>query len=500
MSWLACRAVRSFQRGSFRSLHQHQHQHQRWQQSRQYAALAAAELQFGQPLHETHPHLLKAGEITPGITAVEYYHRRQKLAELLPVNSVAILAAGDVKYRSGSSAVFYDFHQDPDFLYLTGFLEPEALAVIAKKGKSASDVIFHLFVRPKNAADEQWEGARSGVQAALDVFNADEAGDINRVDRELPKLLQGVEKVYTDLPRSFAPRTAFSRYLSGLALRPDDGIAKAISGLTVRPLRPLLNRLRVRKSEAEISLMRSVGKASGRAITRAMRQTWTSEKKLAANLEFNFMEEAMDGVGYVPVVAGGVNALNIHYTRNDCLLETNDLILIDAGAQHGGYITDISRTWPNNGIFAPAQKDLYLAVLSVQRHAVSQCRANANLTLDKIHENAERMLKENLKDLGFDVSGNAMGILFPHHIGHYIGLDVHDSPGFPRTETLERGMCVTIEPGVYVPAHDPSERWPKHFRGMGIRIEDSVCVDSESPFILSTEAVKEVEDIEALRR
>jgi intermediate cleaving peptidase 55 len=211
--------------------------------------------------------------------------------------------------------------------------------------------------------------------------------------------------------------------------------------------------------------------------------------------------------------------------------------LVDAGAQYGGYITDISRTWPNNGVFSPAQRDLYLAVLSAQRHAVSLCRENAEATLDKIHSTAERMLKDSLKDLGFDMSGNvssftyasiagefpsvnlimtvqkALVNLFPHHIGHYIGLDVHDSPGYLRSERLEAGMCITIEPyvplllethhytkpaiditnsGIYVPSHDPSGRWPKHFRGMGIRIEDSVCVDKEAPFVLSTEAVKEV--------
>ena len=173
-----------------------------------------------------------------------------------------------------------------------------------------------------------------------------------------------------------------------------------------------MNQLRVRKSPAEIELMRKVGQASGRAITASMRQKWTGEKPLHSFLEYTFDQNGMDGVGYIPVIAGGTNALNIHYTRNDALIGEDDMILVDAGAQHGGYITDISRTWPNNGVFTAAQRDLYYAVLSVQRHAVSLCRENADTTLDKIHSAAERMLRDNLKDLGFDMSGNVSRIHF----------------------------------------------------------------------------------------
>jgi intermediate cleaving peptidase 55 len=147
------------------------------------------------------------------------------------------------------------------------------------------------------------------------MLTLDQAGDINRIGKELPKLLKGAENIYTDLPRSFAPKTAFSWYLSGLPLHPDDGISKALAGTSVRPLRPLLNQLRVRKTGAEISLMRKVGQASGRAITRAMRRSWTSEKKLVANLEYSFLEQGMDGVGYVPVVASGTVRLILRYNK-----------------------------------------------------------------------------------------------------------------------------------------------------------------------------------------
>ncbi len=186
----------------------------------------------------------------------------------------------------------------------------------------------------------------------------------------------------------------------------------------------------------------------------------------------------------------------IHYVRNDATLPRKSLILVDAGAQHGNYITDITRTFPTSPRFTPAQRDLYTAVLTTQRTCISLCRASSNLSLDKLHTIAETSLKDQLAQLGFDMSGNAMEILFPHHLSHYIGMDVHDTPGMSRKQPLREGMCVTVEPGVYVPN---DARFPEHFRGMGIRIEDSVCVQEEHPFVLTTEAVKEVVDIEALR-
>lgn len=260
-------------------------------------------------------------------------------------------------------------------------------------------------------------------------------------------------------------------------------------GVKVKPLRPLVNELRAIKSEAEIKNMRRAGKHSGRAITDAMRQSFSLEKDLDSFLDYWFKQDGCDGPAYVPVVAGGINANTIHYVSNDNVLKSGDLVLVDAGAEYGGYITDISRTWPVNGKFSPAQRDLYNTVLSVQRNCVSLCRENSGLNLDKLHKIATSTLSEGLKQLGFDMSGSAIDVLFPHHVGHYVGLDVHDSPGFPRNRPFQKGMCVTVEPGVYVP---DDERWPAWARGMGMRIEDSVCVDDEGPYVLTTEAVKEV--------
>ena len=227
-----------------------------------------------------------------------------------------------------------------------------------------------------------------------------------------------------------------------------------------------------------------------------MRQTWTQEKDLAGFMDYRFRTQGCESSAYVPVVAGGTNANIIHYTANNLPLPPSSLCLLDAGGQYGNYITDITRTFPISAAFTSAQRDLYNAVLNTQRTCVSLCRASSSISLDRLHEIAEKSLKDQLQGLGFDISGNAMEILFPHHLSHYIGLDVHDTPGISRKQNLTKGMCVTVEPGVYVP---DGPRWPEAFRGMGIRVEDSVCVDEEHPFVLTTEAVKETVDIEALR-
>lgn len=191
----------------------------------------------------------------------------------------------------------------------------------------------------------------------------------------------------------------------------------------------------------------------------------------------------------------------IHYVHNNAALSQEDMVLVDAGGEYGSYVSDITRTWPVSGKFSGAQRDLYEAVLSVQRACVKLCSEKQGISLDGIHRAAEAGLREEMKSLGFDFGlglGRAGGIstLFPHHVGHYVGLDVHDVPGYGRAIPLRTGHCVTIEPGIYVP---DDERWPKHFRGLAVRIEDSVCVNEDGPIVLTTEGIKEIVDIEAVR-
>ncbi|EXV05686.1 peptidase M24 family protein [Metarhizium robertsii] len=454
---------------------------------RSYSAVAvsAADLKFGQPVYETHPHILKAGELTPGIAAQEYADRRAALADSMSEGGVAVLHAASLQYKSG--AVFHPYRQESNFLWLTGWNEDDAVAVIEKTGPGWGEYSFHMFVKRKDPKEEQWNGYRNGIEAAKDVFNADEAHSIDGVDSLLPDILRSAKLVYADVqPVRDTSKNSLWRFFS----------SKDSTHPARTPLYPVMNKLRVIKSAAEVANMRKAGQISGRAITEAMKHGWAKEKDLHAFLDYQFIVNGCDGPAYIPVIAGGERANCIHYTVNNNTFKDGEFILVDAGGEYGTYITDISRTWPVSGKFSAAQRDLYEAVLKVQRTSVSLCRESARLSLEDIHGITARGLVDQLRSIGFNVSMSNIDQLFPHHVGHYIGLDVHDCPGYSRRETLKRGHCVTIEPGVYVP-HD--ERWPKHFHGMGIRIEDSICVDDDSPFILTTEAVKEVDDIEALR-
>lgn len=398
---------------------------------------------------------------------------------------VAVLHAASVQYKSG--AVFHPYRQESNFFWLTGWNEDQAVAVIEKTGPHMDDYNFRMFVKRKDPKDEQWNGYRNGIDAARDVFNADEAYSIDGVDSLLPGILQSAKLVYADVqPAAESGKNWLWRFFS----------SKESTRPARTPLYPVMNKLRVVKSAAEVANMRKAGQISGRAITEAMRRGWTKEKDLHAFLDYQFATNGCDGPAYIPVIAGGDRANCIHYTVNNSTFSNDEFILVDAGGEYGTYITDISRTWPASGKFTAAQRDLYVAVLKVQRTSVSLCRESAQMSLEEIHGITARGLVDQLRSIGFNVSMGTIDQLFPHHVGHYIGLDVHDCPGYTRRETLRRGHCVTIEPGVYVPYDD---RWPKHFHGMGIRIEDSICVDEDSPFILTTEAVKEVDDIEALR-
>ncbi|KAI5303388.1 hypothetical protein KEM56_007608 [Ascosphaera pollenicola] len=385
--------------------------------------------------------------MTQGITAQEYYDRREKLASKLPKDSIALIPSAETAYKSGS--VFYPFHQNCDFFYLTGFNEPNAVAVIGNTGGPGH--IFHLYCREKNERLEMWEGTRSGAQAAVEVFNADESDDITSFERNPPSIVKSAHSVYTDLSLKKLPQPAASKW------------ERILGPSSLNPLRPLMNELQVLKSNAEIANMRTAGRNSGRAFTEAMKMRFEKERELNTFLEYRFKVNGCDDWAFVPVVAGG--------------------------KEYGHYVTDITRTWPVNGKFSPAQKDLYSAVLDTQRWAITQVHEKANTTLDELHDAAEERLRVSLIDLGFQIKGNGMRTLLPHHLGHHVGLDVHDCPGYSRGYKLKKNQCITIEPGVYVP---DDERWPEHFRGIGIRIEDSVCVGEEDPLVLSTEAVKEI--------
>ncbi|KAI9318368.1 peptidase M24, structural domain-containing protein [Dichotomocladium elegans] len=437
---------------------------------------------FGQPTVYSHPNLLKKGEVTPGLPAAEFEQRRANLMKVLPEGSVVITAGYSTRYMSNN--VFYPFHQNTDFWYLCGFNEPDS-AMILEKNDSARGYKQVMFVPPKSPADELWDGPRSGVEGAKEIFAADEAYDNARFPMFLKDALQAKHVFIDKTEPSILCRDDAKRIID---------FAK--SQRAQKPLSTLIQELRVVKSDKEIAIMKEAGLISSKSFIEAMK--WTkpgfSEAQLWAKLDYECRMRGSSILAYVPVVAGGPNGLSMHYVRNDMMLRDNDLVLVDCGGEYNGYASDITRTWPVNGKFTEPQRKLYQAVLNVNKACIKLCTEEANISLHGIHAVSTRLMKEELAKIGFKSNKwDIERILYPHHVGHYLGLDVHDCHDLDRSRKLKQNMVVTIEPGIYVPYDD---RFPAEYQGIAIRIEDNCVIGKDEPYVLTATAPKEVVDIE----
>ncbi|CAG8460956.1 4941_t:CDS:2 [Paraglomus occultum] len=376
-----------------------------------------------------------------------------------------------------------------------------------------------MFVPPKNQGIEMWDGSRTGVHGAIDVFGADEAMESAKFNIKVRDIVKNYQDIYIDLP----PRTnllsaenvtknfnrargiAFLQSLSWFRKMSDflDRLAlhRYFTGLNdqaneIKPLSRIVQNLRIIKSTSEIKLMRQAGEITGKAFIETMRYTKPGllEHDLYAKIDFECRTRGAEYLAYVPVVAGGPNALTMHYVSNNMPLRNGDMVLMDAGGEYHGYACDITRTWPVNGKFTGPQRELYEVVLKVNRECIKLCTEKHGISLNGIHDLSLKLMNEELAQLGFRLSeGELDRTLYPHHVGHYLGLDVHDTPDLDRSRKLKKGMVVTIEPGLYVPFKN---EYPEQYQGIGIRIEDNVLVGETEPIILSVTAPKEVVDIQ----
>ncbi|KAF9170793.1 hypothetical protein BGX20_008526 [Mortierella sp. AD010] len=412
--------------------------------------------------------------VTPGISASEYELRRTILMQGLPKGSIVISTSHRTRFMTNN--IFYPFHQQTDFYYLCGFNEPDS-ALVLEKNDSPRGYKMTMFVAPKNANIEMWEGARTGIDAAKEIFGADEAIDANLFRYRIVDIASRYENVYFDYP---TPSIFLPMDIAKKLHNKSDSDAMSAS----KSLSPLVQEMRVVKSEAEIKLMRQSGEISGKAFIETMKFTNPDrlEHQIYAKFDYECRMRGSQMMAYVPVVAGGSNALTMHYVNNDQPLKDGDLLLMDAGGEYNGYASDITRTWPVNGKFTQAQKDLYEVVL----HANKECI--------KIHDVSMRLTKEGIAKLGIKPLPNDVDRrLYPHHVGHYLGMDVHDTGDISRSRPLKEGMVITIEPGLYIPR---DSAYPEKYQGIGIRIEDNVVIGKDVPQILSVTAPKEVVDIE----
>lgn len=428
----------------------------------------------------------------------EYARRRAALMARMEPGSIAILPAAPLQLRN--SDVEHTYRQDSDFQYLSGFPEPEAVLVLIP-GRDEGQYI--LFCRDRDPERELWDGRRAGQDGAVRDHGADDAFSIRAIDELLPSLMESRRRVYY----AVGQQDSFDQQVMGWVNRVR---AKVRQGVTAPSefvaLAPLLHPLRLRKSEAELAVMRYAAQVSARAHVRAMQASRAGlyEYHLEAELDYAFRKGGARLPAYGSIVAAGRNACILHYRENDAPLNDGDLVLIDAGCEIDCYASDITRTFPVSGRFTSEQKAIYELVLKANleafRHIAPGKRWN------DAHEATVRVITAGLVELGLlqgevDVliEREAYKPFYMHRAGHWLGMDVHDVGDYKVNgvwRELEPGMCMTVEPGIYI-APDNEQVEPR-WRGIGVRIEDDVVVTASGCEILTGDVPKSVAEIEAL--
>jgi Xaa-Pro aminopeptidase len=438
-----------------------------------------------------------------GIDRREFQQRRQQVMEKIG-NGTAI-------FRSAPMAVMhndveYTYRQDSDFFYLTGFNEPDAVAILAPHHPEHQ---FILFVQPKDPEKETWTGYLHGVEGAKEIFAADEAYSIQELDEKLPQYLEKAERIYYHLGRDKTFNTnVLNHWQKLIATFPRRGTGPT----ALEDTNFILHPLRLLKTAAELDNIRQATAISAQAHNRAREFTKVGhyEYQIQAEIEHTFRLEGGMGPAYPSIVASGANACILHYINNNRQVQENELLLIDAGCSYNYYNGDITRTFPVNGKFTPEQKIIYEIVLEAQLKAIEVVKTGNPYNL--FHDTAVRTIVEGLVDLGLLV-GDIDEIIkeekykpfYMHRTGHWLGLDVHDAGGYKVNEetwqTLQPGHVLTVEPGIYIsPDIKPAEgqpEVPEKWRGIGIRIEDDVLVTATGNEVLTATVPKKVEDIES---
>ena len=427
----------------------------------------------------------------------EFTKRRQRLMDMMGEGSIAIVPTSPVRPRNRD--VEFPFRPDSNFYYLTGFGEPEAVAVLAP-GREQGE--FVVFCRERDPAAEQWHGARIGLEGVCERHGADDAFPIGDLDDILPGLLENKSRVYYAMGQF----QGFDQRMLGWVAQVRAG-ARFGGGLgEFVMLDHLVHEMRLFKSKAEVGVMSKAAQVSAAAHERAMRicRPGMAEYQIEAELLYEFTRAGCRAAAYPSIVAGGANACTLHYTENSDRLRDRDLLLIDAGAEHEFYASDITRTFPVNGRFSRAQRDVYSLVLAAQEAAIDTVAPGR--TFDDVHMAAVRVLAEGLVDLGA-VKGGLKRIIqkekykrfYMHRTGHWLGMDVHDVGDYridDQSRVLEPGMVMTVEPGLYIAPDD--EKAPKRLRGIGIRIEDDVLVTKLGREVLTSAAPKSIDEIESI--
>jgi Xaa-Pro aminopeptidase len=428
----------------------------------------------------------------------EFKKRRKQLMQRVGKGNIALIGSAAERVRNRD--VHYPYRQDSDFYYLTGFNEPEALAVFIP-GREQGEYI--LFCREYDETKALWEGAHAGLEGAVKHYEADDSFPIDDLDEILPGMLENKGKVFYPMGRNPDLDHSLLEWINHLRGQSRRGVTAP--GELVS-LEHILHEMRLFKSPAELKLMRRAAEVSAHAHAKAMQvcKPGLYEYQIEAELLYQFYQGGLRHVAYPSIVAGGKNACVLHYTENKEALKSGDLLLIDAGAECDHYAADITRTFPVSGRFTEPQKQLYQLVLDAQAAALEQIRPG--LPWNAAHEAAVETLTKGLVELGI-LKGKVKKLIkdekykpfFMHRIGHWLGMDVHDVGDYKVDQEwrlLEPGMVLTVEPGLYIPPD--YEKVEEKWRGIGIRIEDDILVTASGYECLTSAVPKSIDDIEAL--
>jgi Xaa-Pro aminopeptidase len=426
----------------------------------------------------------------------EFARRRKTLMRMVGEDGIAILPSAPVRVRSRD--VEYRFRQDSDFYYLTGFAEPDAVAVLAPGRENGE---FVLFCRDRDKLKERWDGSRSGPDGAIANFAADDAFPIDDIDDILPGMLESRNCVYYTMGAYADFDQRITEWVKALRSRESSGVHTPHEFIA---LDHILHDMRLYKSRAEISAMRKAAKIAVTAHRRAMTVITPGMYEYEVEAEYVHEFRRHDAtISYPPIVGGGANSCTLHYVDNNAELADGDLLLIDAGCEYDYYASDITRTVPVSGQFSTEQRAVYEIVLEAQLAAIEKT-VKGNHWNDP-HDAAVRIITKGLKKIGLLdgtvpklIRDEAYREFFMHKTGHWIGMDVHDVGDYKvgnEWRFLEPGMVTTVEPGIYIPA---SRKVPARWRNIGIRIEDDVAVTNNGPDVLSKGLEKEPDEIERL--
>tara|TARA_R110000868_G_scaffold380784_1_gene646862 strand:+ start:37446 stop:38756 length:1311 start_codon:yes stop_codon:yes gene_type:complete len=431
------------------------------------------------------------------ITQTEFSQRRQQVIQQMAPNSIAMVAAASELHRNNDTE--HRYRQNSDFYYLTGFNEPDAIALFIPGREQGEYVLFN---REKNPAMEVWTGHYAGQQGAVDQHGADESYAIEDIDEVILDLLAGKQRIYYHIASDPEMDTLVMQWTRDLQAKVRGGVGAPTEFVS---LSSIVHEMRLIKSGAEQQLMHKAADIAVEAHKRAWQSTQPAmrEYEVQAEIEYVFKKHGCVAPAYGSIVAGGNNACTLHYVDNNDTLNDGDLVLIDAGCEYEFYASDITRTYPVNGKFSAEQKALYNVALTAQLAVIDLIKPGTKFgDLQKL---ACQKITEGLIALGIinasletALAEEQYKTVYMHNISHWIGIDVHDVGDYKidgEWRELQPGMCLTVEPGIYI-ADDNTDVEAK-WRGIGIRIEDDVLVTEQSADVLTCELPKTVEEIEA---